>query len=275
MALGQVMRPKRSLGQNFLKNSGIARKMAALADIGPGDTVVEVGPGKGMLTRVLLDHASRVIAVEKDDHLFAYLSSTFEGRGNLHLEHRDILDADLSALFPDGAKVVANLPYNIGTQFIIRLVDHAWRISSVVVMLQREVAARICARTGDKDYSALSVIVSAGFDASPGFIVGSNNFFPRPRVESQVIRLVPKISAIPAREMDLFRSVVSHAFHQRRKVLRNSLIHLPRLDTEMLEVLAAGSSIDLHRRPQEISSAQYHLFSKGYGRYLEELPPEA
>ncbi|HNQ86050.1 MAG TPA: 16S rRNA (adenine(1518)-N(6)/adenine(1519)-N(6))-dimethyltransferase RsmA [Deltaproteobacteria bacterium] len=264
------MRAKRSLGQNFLKNIGIARKMAALAGVGPGDTVVEVGPGKGMLTRVLLDQASRVIAVEKDDLLFEDLSRSIGHSETFRLEHRDILEADLSLLLPDGAKVVANLPYNIGTQFIIRLVDHAWRIAVVVVMLQREVAGRICARAGDSDYSALSVIVSAGFDASPGFMVGPNNFFPRPKVESQVVRLVPKISPIPAGEMELFKAVVSCAFHQRRKVLGNSLIHLPRIDRELLEGLALRASIDIRRRPQEVSPAQYHLFSKGYGAYLRD-----
>lgn len=266
------MRAKRSLGQNFLKNVGIARKMAVLAGVGPDDTVVEVGPGRGMLTRVLLDHASRVIAVEKDDHLFAYLREVLGDRDHLVLEHRDILEADLSGLIPDGAKVVANLPYNIGTLFVVRLVGHAWRMGPVVVMLQKEVAERICARPGDSAYSALSVIVSAGFDASPGFSVGPNNFTPRPRVESRVVRLTPTLSPIPPAEMDLFRTVVSCAFHQRRKVLRNSLIHLPCLDLELLEGLALGASIDLHQRPQELSPAQYHQFSTGYGAYLRANP---
>jgi 16S rRNA (adenine1518-N6/adenine1519-N6)-dimethyltransferase len=261
------MKPKRSLGQNFLNNIGIAQKMASLAEIGPGDIVVEVGPGKGMLTRVLLGHASRVIAVEKDDLLYEHLKHAFGDRDDFSLDHQDIMAADLSLVIPDGAKIVANLPYNIGTPFIIRLVDHACRIASVVVMLQKEVALRICARTGDREYSALSVIVSAGFDASAGFIVGPNNFFPRPRVDSQVIRLAPKASPIPRDDLGLFRTVVTCAFHQRRKVLRNSLVHLPGLDHDLLAGLAREASIDLLRRPQEISPEQYHLFSKGYGRY--------
>jgi len=193
-------------------------------------------------------------------------------RDGLHLAHQDILEADLSALIPEGAKIVANLPYNIGTQFIVRLVDHAWRIGTAVVMLQKEVAERICACPGDREYSALSVIVSAGFDASAGFLVGPNNFFPRPRVESQVIRLTPRIAPIPGKELDLFKTVVSCAFHQRRKVLRNSLIHLPGMDHELLESIAIDASIDLRQRPQELSPVQYHLFSKGYGAYLKENP---
>lgn len=268
------MRAKRSLGQNFLRNVGIARKMAMLADVGPGDTVVEVGPGKGMLTRVLLDLASRVIAVEKDDVLHAHLGQVFEGRTSLHLRHDDILDADLASLIPDGAKVVANLPYNIGTQFIMRLVDHARRIGPVVVMLQKEVARRICACPGDREYSALSVIVSAGFDAAAGFMVGANNFFPRPRVESQVIKLTPRVSQVPRQDLELYKAVVSCAFHQRRKVLRNSLIHLPGMDDEHLERLALEASIDLCSRPQELSPAQYHLFCKVYGAYLSDRSQE-
>lgn len=266
------MRAKRSLGQNFLRNVGIARKMALLAELKPGDTVVEVGPGKGMLTRVLLESASRVIAIEKDDSLYEHLIGVFGTWESFHVEHQDILEADLVRLIPDEAKIVSNLPYNIGTQLVIRLVDHASRIASAVFMLQKEVAQRICARPGGKEYSALSVIVSAGFDAEEGFVVGPNNFIPRPRVDSQVIRLIPKTALIPAADLGLFKEVVGAAFTQRRKVLRNSLAHLRRMDQGQLEAIAHGACMDLRLRPQDITPEQYHSFSKGYGRYLSEHP---
>ena len=166
--------------------------MASLAAIGSQDAVVEVGPGRGMLTRVLLKYASEVIAIEKDDKLFEQLGIGLRDYSSLHLIHQDILESDLGLIIPHGAKIVSNLPYNIASQLIMRLVDHARRIQSVVVMIQKEVGQRICAHVGDKNYSLLSVIVAAGFDASPGFIVGPNNFFPQPKVDSQVIKLIPK-----------------------------------------------------------------------------------
>ena len=201
--------------------------MASLADIGKQDTVVEVGPGRGMLTRVLLKYASEVIAIEKDDKLFEQLGVGLRDYSNLQLIHQDILESDLGQIIPHGAKIVSNLPYNIATQLIMRLVDHAGRITSVVVMIQKEVGQRICAHVGDKTYSLLSVIVAAGFDAAPGFIVGPNNFSPQPKVDSQVIKLIPKSSPIPQTDMEVFWRVVAKAFGQRRKTLRNTLSQLP------------------------------------------------
>jgi 16S rRNA (adenine1518-N6/adenine1519-N6)-dimethyltransferase len=263
------MRPKRSLGQNFLNNVGIAEKMASLADIGIQDTVVEVGPGGGMLTRVLLKYASEVIAIEKDDKLFEQLNEGLRDYSGLQLIHQDILESDLGLIVPDGAKIVSNLPYNIATQLIMRLVDHAKRITSVVVMIQKEVGQRICAHVGDKTYSLLSVIIAAGFDASPGFIVGPNNFFPQPKVDSQVIKLIPKSSPIPQSDMEVFWRVVAKAFGQRRKTLRNTLSQLPSMDDETLGKLSSYAGIDLGQRPQEITPEQYHLFSKGYEELLK------
>jgi 16S rRNA (adenine1518-N6/adenine1519-N6)-dimethyltransferase len=264
------MRPKRSLGQNFLNNVGIAEKMASLADINRQDTVVEVGPGRGMLTRVLLKYASEVIAIEKDDKLFEQLGVGLRDYINLQLIHQDILESDLGLIIPDGAKIVSNLPYNIATQLIMRLVNHAGRIHSVVVMIQKEVGQRICAHVGDKTYSLLSVIVAAGFDASSGFIVGPNNFFPQPKVDSQVIKLIPKSSPIPQTDMKLLWRVIAKAFGQRRKTLRNTLSQLPSMDDEALGKLSSYAGFDLGQRPQEITPEQYHLFSKGYEELLKD-----
>jgi len=264
------MRPKRSLGQNFLKNVGIAEKMASFAEVDSHDTVVEVGPGRGMLTQVLLRHAAHVIAVEKDDNLYKHLLSTFRDSQELELLHQDILESDLYQVIPDGAKIVANFPYNIATQLILRFVDHARRLSSVVVMLQKEVAQRICAHRGEKGYSSLSVVVAAGFDTSLGFIVGPNNFSPRPRVDSQVIRMTPKDCPLPREDLELFKRVVACAFGQRRKTLRNSLARLPLMYEDILNELASFTGISLGSRPQEVTPEQFHSFSKRYEKFLTE-----
>lgn len=263
------MRAKRSLGQNFLKNIGIAEKMASFADIGRNDVVVEIGPGRGMLTLVLLRNTSHVIAIEKDDHLFEFLQEDLRDYKGLQLVHQDILRSDLGQLIPDGSKIVSNLPYNIATQLIMRLVDHAGRISSIVVMLQKEVAGRICAQVGNSDYSLLSVIVSAGFDAVPGFTVGPNNFTPRPRVDSQVIKLIPKSSPISPSDMKVLWRVVSAAFSQRRKTLRNTLSQLLSSEDEALADLSSCAGINLGDRPQDITIEQYLLFSKAYGDFIK------
>ena len=246
--------------------------MVSLAEVGRHDTVVEVGPGRGMLTQVLLRYASHVIAVEKDDNLYEFLLSTFRDSRELELLHQDILESDLSRVIPDGAKIVANLPYNIATQLIIRLVDHARRVTSMVVMLQKEVARRICARVGEREYSYLSVVVAAGFDASPGFVVGPNNFLPRPKVDSLVIRMSPKNSPLPLEDMDVFRRVVACAFGQRRKTLRNSLARLPLMDEDIMNESSSWAGISLGSRPQEVSPEQFHSFSKNYEKFLRAAP---
>jgi len=243
--------------------------MASLAGIGSQDTVVEIGPGRGMLTRVLLGHTLSVIAIEKDDNLYEFLCKDLKDYSGLRLIHQDILESDLDSLVPDGSKIVANLPYNIATQLILRLVDQAHRIDSVVVMLQKEVAQRICAHVGDKAYSYLSVVVAAGFDASPGFLVGPNNFFPKPKVDSLVIKLSPKKSPIPPADTEVFRSVAACAFGQRRKILKNTLARLPDMDEDTLDKLAEYTGIHLGSRPQDITPEQYYLFSKSYERFLK------
>jgi 16S rRNA (adenine1518-N6/adenine1519-N6)-dimethyltransferase len=265
------MKAKRSLGQNFLTNPAVAEKMAVLAGITSGDTVLEIGPGRGILTRTLLRNASRVIAVEKDDNLFDFLEETFKDKDALKLIHNDILECDLTKLIENDTKIVANLPYNIGTQFIMRLVKCSRLIKSVVVMLQKEVAERICSTVGEKEYSALSVIVAAGFDAIPGFIVDPNNFSPRPKVDSQVVKLLPKSDPIPIRDLEILRKVVYCAFGQRRKVLRNTLIQLPHMEQSLLETIADAAGISLRSRPQEISLEGFYAICRSYEQYASKI----
>ena len=258
------MRAKRSLGQNFLQKVGIAEKITAFAHPAPEDHILEIGPGRGILTRILARSASEITAVEKDDQLFEQLTEVFAGQQGVTLIHGDILECDLSALIRTGTKIVANLPYNIASQLIIRLTDYADQLSSVVVMVQKEVAERICARTGDKEYSGLSVLVSSVFEAVPGFIVSPNNFIPAPKVTSQVIKLLPRKTTIPQAERTVFRKVVFQAFTQRRKMLKNSLLGLVLMDKDLLNDIAADARIDLSKRPQDLSFEDYHRLCISY-----------
>ena len=258
------MRAKRSLGQNFLVNVGIAEKITNIAHPAPEDHILEIGPGRGILTRILAQSVSHVTAVEKDDHLYDQLCAAFAGQRHVTLIHGDILECDFSALIRTGTKIVANLPYNIASQLIIRLTDFADELSLVVVMVQKEVAERICARTGQKEYSGLSVLVSSAFEAIPGFIVTPNNFIPAPKVTSQVIKLLPGKTPVPQAERPVFKQVVFQAFAQRRKMLKNSLLGLVSMDKEILQDIAKDAQIDLSKRPQDLSSEDYHRLSIAY-----------
>jgi 16S rRNA (adenine1518-N6/adenine1519-N6)-dimethyltransferase len=258
------MRAKRSLGQNFLKSIGIVEKIADFADLMPKDHVVEIGPGKGILTKALAEKVSCVTAIEKDDMLFEELVELFADQENVLLIHGDILEYDLSNIIKSGDKLVANLPYNIATQLIIRLTDYAQLLSAVVVMVQKEVAVRICAHIEQKDYSGLSVLVSSVFDTIPGFVVSPDNFYPKPKVFSQVIKLIPKKEPVPVDDRGLFKKVVYQAFSQRRKMLRNSLMGLANMDKDRLRYIAQKACIDLDKRPQDLSPEDYYRISVSY-----------
>ena len=262
------MRPKPSLGQNFLKNPGIAEKIAAFSGVEQGDTVLEIGPGKGALTGALLKVASRIVAVEKDDELFELLKKQFSDEPRLTLVHGDVLDLDMSTLISPGTKVVANLPYNIATRVILRLAEVSPPPATVVVMVQKEVAKRICAPVGHSEYSALTVLLSGVFLCDPGFVVGPKNFFPEPKVDSRVIRLVPRQNPLPPSEREAYQRVVLCSFAQRRKMLRNSLLGLPGITKQGLSDLARLADIDLQKRPQDLSWEEYARLGRAYRQII-------
>ncbi len=261
------MSPKSSLGQNFLKNPGIVDKIIRFADLQEHETVLEIGPGKGALTGRLLGEAARVIAVEKDDALYEDLQERFGDNPRLILIHGDILEVDLSGLISPGTKVVANLPYNIATQVILRLSTLSGSLSAIVVMVQKEVGERICAQVGGSAYSAMSVLLAPFFDPVPGFLVGPNNFHPVPKVDSMVLKLLPRKDTISAAEIDDFRKVVLGAFGQRRKMLRNSLMSIPGVSRDVLESMAGFAEISLNRRPQDLSWVNFQDLARAYKKF--------
>jgi len=267
----KTMRPKQSLGQNFLLNGQIAERIVALASVSPDDTVLEIGPGRGILTDLLAREANQLIAVEKDDDLVSGLIRKFDDYKNLRLVHADILDQDLNELIPKKTKLVANLPFNIASQLIIRLIEHACNISMVVVMVQKEVGQRICAQPRTHAYSALSVLVDSVFQATPGFIVSPKNFFPQPKVDSMVLKLTPKSDPIASRDMVYFKKSVYCAFAQRRKMLKNSLINLPMLKPHLLQELAKRAGINLNQRPQDLTSQDFYRITQAYQDFIIDI----
>lgn len=216
-------RPLKQLGQHFLIDTNIVRKSVALADLSGQETVFEIGPGRGILTRALCGVASRVIAVEIDRQLYEHLRDHTRDCANLELHHGDALNFPLSSL-PEEAVVVANLPYYLSTALLFRLLDHRDRFSRLVLMLQTEVARRLIAGPGSKDYGVLSVLTQVAAEVELAFHVSAQCFRPRPEVGSSVVKLrITRPGLVPPAQEKVFRLVVRASFAHRRKRLLNSL----------------------------------------------------
>ena len=258
------MHAKRSLGQNFLSDTHVVERIVALAAVTSDERVLEIGPGRGALTKVLARRGARVVAVEKDERLAADLARAFALHADVTVITGDILKLNPAELTPPGSKIVANLPYNIATPILLALAEHAAHFSSIVVMVQKEVGERICAHPRERAYSGLSVILAGSFIARPGFVIGPEHFRPRPKVDSMIIHLMPHDHPVPPTERRLFISVIHHTFGQRRKMLRNTLGSLPGMDAEHLEELALRGGVDLRCRPQELDVAQFLALSRAY-----------
>ena len=214
---------RKSLGQHFLIDPNIVRKIVSLADVQPGETVFEIGPGRGILTEALCRVATRVIAVEVDPRLHAYLSRRLSGLLNLELVCGDVLTYPIDDL-PHGTVVVANLPYYISTAILFRLLEIGPRLSRMVLMLQAEVAARLVAKPGNRAYGLLSVMAQSSAEIVEGFRVSAQCFRPRPEVASVVVSLRRRATALVSDGQQAnFHRIVKAAFAHRRKTLPNSL----------------------------------------------------
>ena len=215
--------PRKSLGQHFLIDKNIVRKIVRLAELQPGETVLEIGPGRGILTEALLDSSGLVVAVELDAALCAHLRATMGYRSNFRLIEGDALTFEYAQV-PSPFLVVANLPYYVSTPLLFRLLEERRRIDRLVLMLQEEVVARLAAAPGGKDYGALSIAAQFYCEVRQAFRVPSTCFRPKPRVGSAVVVLtpLPKPRVSVADEAFFFR-VVRAGFAHRRKALLNSL----------------------------------------------------
>ncbi len=216
------MKAKKSLGQHFLINHHIAQKISdSLETIDGVKNVLEVGPGRGMLTQYLVNRPESVYVVEIDQHLIDQLARMFPG---LFVTHANFLKLELDRLLPEPYHLIGNFPYNISSQIIFKLLDNRKSIPQMVGMFQKEVARRIHSGHGSKTYGILSVLVQAFYEVDYLFGVSPSAFSPRPKVESAVIRLRRKAHPLVNNEDErLFRQLVKMAFNQRRKMLRNSL----------------------------------------------------
>ena len=222
-------RAKKRLGQNFLVDETYARRIVGALAPRAGETVLEIGPGRGALTSPLVESGARVVAVEFDRGLVAPLRSRFAGRENFTLVEADALEVEFcSVIEPDAsARVVANLPYNISTAILQRLIERRRCVSEMVLMLQREVVARITAPAGSTERGYLTVIVEAYCEAEALFDVPPGAFRPAPKVWSTVARLRARAGGPEVGDERLLWRVVSAGFAQRRKTILNNLRAAP------------------------------------------------
>ncbi|NND83010.1 MAG: 16S rRNA (adenine(1518)-N(6)/adenine(1519)-N(6))-dimethyltransferase RsmA [Gammaproteobacteria bacterium] len=224
---GEFARPRKSLGQNFLQDPNIIRKIADSLVITPADTVLEIGPGRGALTEQLLARCTDLHVVEFDRELIAYWQRRAEQLDNLTVHGADILKFDLSPLLSGSnqpLKVIGNLPYNISSPVLFHLLPFADQIHSQIVMLQKEVVDRMVAGPGNKQYGRLSVMLQQRYRIERLFDVPPGAFFPPPKVDSAIVQLTPLVpQPFPVQDHAVFEAVVKQAFSQRRKTLRNTL----------------------------------------------------
>ena len=247
-------RHKKSLGQHFLKDKNVVRKIANLAEIEENEAVWEVGPGKGILTEQLLLQKCNLTCFEIDESLFPILFEKF-GK-SINLVNKDILKINWKEYLNDKQiKIVANLPYQITSPFLFRVTEHADNFSRVVVMIQKEVAERINAGIGTKDYGRLSLKMQFYFNVEYGFTVKPHLFFPPPKVDSAVIILTPRKDKPVLEDERFFWRVVEVAFQNRRKMLRRNLRVL--LPKDKIEELGASCKIELTRRGETLTEEDF------------------
>ena len=263
-------RPRRRFAQHFLVDRGTIGSIVDLVRPAEGEIVVEIGPGKGALTDALMARLQRLVAVEIDRDLAAMLRERHSAEG-LHLIEGDALKVDLRQVLrdEDGERllVVGNLPYNITAPLLFHCLDYADCIDRAVVMVQREVARRLVAGPGSKDYGLLTVLVAMRAETDLRLQVDRRSFRPVPAVDSAVVEL--RFAAVPrfaVGDMVRFDRLVRRAFGQRRKMLRNSLLGFnPQGGKDWLVELGRRAEIELTRRPEELSIEEFVRLSDASG----------
>lgn len=248
-------KPKKRLGQNFLVDENIKQKIARYCDFKPSDTVLEIGAGRGELTRLFADSVKKIYALEIDADLYGYLKDSLRGYKNAQIIKGDILKFDLKKYFnprKGKVKVFGNIPYYITSPILERLLRYKGQIDTIFITVQKEFAERICACAGSKDYSSFSCFIQYYARPQILFTIKRNSFFPRPKVDSCFLRLdIRRTPAVKVKNEKLFFKVIRAAFNKRRKTLRNSLKGI--IGAQKLELFFGKYGIDRNIRPERLS----------------------
>lgn len=257
--------PKKSLGQNFLIDPNLQRKIVDAIDPSPSDEVLEIGPGLGALTGHLVGRVGRLVLVELDDSLAGRLQAEYAENPTVAVVHADFLTVSLPDVLQDvpSAKVIGNIPYNITTPIIFHLLESRPRPAQIVLMIQREVADRLLAAPGSKTYGALAVGVQTLATVQRVINVGRQAFRPAPDVDSAVIRIIPHpVDRLTPEEEGALRSLTRIAFGQRRKQFQRILRDALNLTPAQMDALSAQTGFDLRARPETFSPDDFIRLSR-------------
>ena len=282
-------RPKKQLGQNFLVNPEALKIILEAGELSDADTVIEIGAGLGCLTDAVVGHIERVIAVEVDELLYNALVAQFSTNSRVQLLNADILKVEFDSLLADGIgtvpttlnrtvdgtgtvpttfKVIANLPYSITTPILWKLLAHRKQIHSCVLMMQKEVAERIVAGPGGKDYGALTIGVAYYAEATLIATLSPENFYPAPKVDSALLKLTmrekPKVAV---EDEELFFKVVRTAFRTRRKMLKNALVRGRFAPDEVLTTAFEELDIAPQRRAETLDITEFAALANFLSRH--------
>ena len=262
---GGLPRPRKRFGQHFLRDRGVLTRIADALQLTGSETVVEIGPGRGALTDVLVERAGRLLAIEVDRDLAAHLRERYADRPHVEIVEADVLQVDLAALAGGDYVLAGNVPYYITTPILFHALRHP-RPLRAVYLVQREVAERAAAAPGGKEYGALSVNVQSVARVELLARVPPGAFQPPPKVDSAVIRVTPRPDPVVTPDEEArFRTVVQEAFGLRRKQLRRVVRTIARLDAEGADAVLAAAGLDPEARPETLSP-------EAFARLVRALP---
>ena len=260
----------KSLGQNFLIDDSVPRDIVEGAEVNEEDLVIEIGPGVGTLTAKLLNKAKRVVAIELDNDLIPILNKEIGDNPKFSLIHNDALKVDFNEVIGEekSVKLVANLPYYVTTPIIVKLLKEKYNFKSLTIMIQKEVAERMNAEPGNKDYGALSLLVQYYCNTKIIRKVPPQCFIPRPKVDSIVIKLDklenPRVNV---ENEKLFFDIIRNSFNMRRKTLWNGVKNIG-LSKEKLEAAFEEANVDPKRRGETLTIEEFALLSDKINQYL-------
>ena len=258
-----AIQPRKRLGQSFLEDMNIIRRIVEMAEPAENETFVEIGAGLGSMTEELAKKAGRVIALEIDPRLVAVLKERFIGQTRVEILQTDALKYDFSSVCPAGRiKIIGNIPYYISSPILFRLFDFRRSISLMILMFQKELADRITARLGTKDYGIPSVIASRYSKVTCELTVPPTCFYPVPDIVSSVVRIMIRQDSNRLNET-LFVKIVRAAFAKRRKTIWNSL-RQSGVPEEMVVKIFAGSGIDRNRRAETLSVEEFSMMTDAW-----------
>lgn len=256
--------PNRKLGQNFLIEENAAKKIIEWAHLPKGCNVVEIGPGLGALSFDLADAGHPLVLIEVDNKIAQYMTQRFADQKHVKVMRQDVLEVDFKTIFPgEPFHIVSNAPYSISTPIIEKALEVKERVPQMVFLFQEEVIERICAKADDDDYGRLSIWVQSQCDIERGDRIARDNFFPKPEVESRLVRVTPsKNPLIPEKDREKFLKFIGHCFRQRRKTLRNNLKSLG-LSTEKITSAIEQQKLGENVRAETLNiETLFDLFKK-------------